>query len=49
VALLLERSPELIISLLAVLKAGGAYLPLDAAYPRERVAVHAGRYEKPWS
>jgi amino acid adenylation domain-containing protein len=37
VAILLERSPELIISLLAVLKAGGAYLPLDAAYPRERL------------
>ncbi len=37
VAILLERSPEMIISLLAVLKAGGAYLPLDAAYPGERL------------
>jgi amino acid adenylation domain-containing protein len=37
VALLLERSPEMIISLLAVLKAGGAYVPLDAAYPSERL------------
>ncbi len=34
----LERSPELIISLLAVLKAGGAYLPLDPTYPAERLA-----------
>jgi amino acid adenylation domain-containing protein len=37
VAILLQRSPQLIISLLAVLKAGGAYLPLDAAYPQERL------------
>ena len=28
--------------LLGILKAGGAYVPLDPAYPRERLAVHAG-------
>ncbi len=33
----LERTPELITALLAVLKAGGAYLPLDPAYPTERL------------
>jgi nonribosomal peptide synthetase DhbF len=33
-----HRSPELVIALLATLKAGGAYLPLDPAYPRERLA-----------
>jgi len=38
VALCLERSPELILAILAVLQAGGAYLPLDPAYPRERLA-----------
>jgi amino acid adenylation domain-containing protein len=38
VALCLERSPESVICALAVLKAGGAYLPLDPAYPAERIA-----------
>jgi amino acid adenylation domain-containing protein/non-ribosomal peptide synthase protein (TIGR01720 family) len=35
----LDRSPELLIALLAVLKAGGAYLPLDVSYPKERIAA----------
>src|SRR5882724_180982 len=38
VGLYLERSPELVIALLAVLAAGGAYLPLDPELPGERVA-----------
>ena len=38
VALYLERGPELIASMLAVLKAGGAYLPLDPTYPSDRLA-----------
>ncbi len=38
VALCLERSPELIVGLLAVLKAGGTYVPLDPAYPEDRLA-----------
>jgi amino acid adenylation domain-containing protein len=36
-ALLLERSPELIVSAVASHKAGGAYLPIDPAQPVERV------------
>ncbi len=36
--ILLERSIEMMVSVLAVMKAGGAYLALDPAYPRERIA-----------
>ncbi|MEO0012600.1 MAG: hypothetical protein RLZZ535_989 [Cyanobacteriota bacterium] len=38
VGICLDRSLEMIISLLGVLKAGGAYLPLDPAYPKERLS-----------
>ncbi len=38
VSICLERSVGAILSVLAVLKAGGAYLPLDPAYPAERLA-----------
>nr|QEO74531.1 condensation domain-containing protein [uncultured bacterium] len=37
VGILLERSPEMVISLLAVLKAGAAYVPLDPQYPHQRL------------
>jgi amino acid adenylation domain-containing protein len=37
VGLCLERSPESVMCALGVLKAGGAYLPLDPAYPAERL------------
>lgn len=33
----LSRSEEMIVAVLAVLKAGGAYLPLDATYPKDRL------------
>ena len=38
VGLALGRSPRLIVSLLAVLKSGAAYVPLDPSYPNERLA-----------
>ncbi len=38
VGICLERSPELIVGILGILKAGAAYLPLDPEYPRERLA-----------
>ncbi len=37
VGICMERSVELVVALVAVLKAGGAYIPLDPAYPRERL------------
>src|SRR6185369_7245713 len=39
VGVLLERSPELVIALLAILKTGAAYVPLDPAHPAERRAL----------
>ncbi|HTK11264.1 MAG TPA: amino acid adenylation domain-containing protein, partial [Ktedonobacteraceae bacterium] len=39
VALHLQRCPELVIAILAVLKAGGAYLPLEPSLPGERLST----------
>ncbi|HEX4208861.1 MAG TPA: amino acid adenylation domain-containing protein [Candidatus Binataceae bacterium] len=38
VGVCIERSLEMLIALIAVLDAGGAYLPLDPAFPSERIA-----------
>ncbi|MDB9450245.1 non-ribosomal peptide synthetase, partial [Dolichospermum circinale] len=37
VGLCMERSPLMLVGLLGILKAGGTYLPLDPAYPSERL------------
>src|SRR5690606_15723512 len=37
VGLLVERSVEMIIAILGVLKAGGAYMPIDPHYPTDRI------------
>ncbi|MDQ3280053.1 MAG: amino acid adenylation domain-containing protein [Acidobacteriota bacterium] len=37
VALLLDRSEWLVITILGILKSGAAYLPIDPSYPRDRV------------
>src|SRR5580704_3204610 len=39
VGVAMERSVGLVVAVLAVAKAGAAYLPLDAGYPAERIAV----------
>jgi len=38
VALYLDRSLEMVVAILGVLKAGGCYVPIDLAYPKDRVA-----------
>ncbi|GAB3992312.1 hypothetical protein GCM10028807_25120 [Spirosoma daeguense] len=38
VGVVLDRSPEMLITLLAVLKAGAAYVPIDPEYPHDRIA-----------
>jgi amino acid adenylation domain-containing protein len=38
VGLCLERSPAMVVATLAIVQAGGAYMPLDVTYPRERLA-----------
>ena len=37
IGLALDRSPEMIIALLAILKSGAAYVPLDPEYPKDRI------------
>ena len=39
VGVLLDRSPEMVVALLGVLKAGGFYVPIDPAYPTERIGL----------
>jgi amino acid adenylation domain-containing protein len=38
VGICMERSIEMVVGILAIMKAGGAYLPLDSTYPQERLA-----------
>ena len=38
VGLLMDRSADLVAAMLGILKAGAAYVPLDPAYPKERLA-----------
>ncbi|MUG96546.1 amino acid adenylation domain-containing protein [Scytonema sp. UIC 10036] len=42
VGICVERSPLMVIGILAILKAGGVYVPLDPAYPSERLAFMLG-------
>ncbi|MFL6289706.1 MAG: amino acid adenylation domain-containing protein [Thermoanaerobaculia bacterium] len=39
VGVCLERTPDLVATLLAILQAGGVYVPLDPSYPAERLAL----------
>ncbi len=42
VGVLLERGVDLVVSLVAILKAGGCYVPLDPGYPAERLRLMIG-------
>ena len=42
VGICLERSVEMVVGVLGILKVGGAYLPLDPAYPTERLRFMLG-------
>ena len=41
VGICIERSIEMVIGILAILKVGAAYVPLDASYPQQRLSVMA--------
>ncbi len=47
VAICAERSIEMVVAVLGVLKAGGAYAPIDPAYPEDRVAFMLGDSDTP--
>ncbi|MBW5466064.1 AMP-binding protein, partial [Pseudomonas aeruginosa] len=38
VGVAMERSIEMVVALMAILKAGGGYVPVDSEYPKERQA-----------
>jgi amino acid adenylation domain-containing protein len=42
VAVLCERSPELVVAVLGILESGGAYVPLDPGHPPQRLAYVLG-------
>ncbi|QQP97292.1 non-ribosomal peptide synthetase [Lysobacter enzymogenes] len=48
VGVCLSRSPALVVSLLAILKAGAAYVPMDPDYPAERLRYIAADAQLAW-
>ncbi|PWK15794.1 non-ribosomal peptide synthetase [Tumebacillus permanentifrigoris] len=48
VAILLERSVEMVVSLLGVLKAGAAFVPLDPNYPQDRLSMILSEVAPNW-
>src|SRR3989454_1054207 len=38
VGICVERSPDMVVAMIAILKSGGAYLPLDLAFPEQRLS-----------
>ncbi|HEY6355126.1 MAG TPA: amino acid adenylation domain-containing protein, partial [Burkholderiaceae bacterium] len=48
VGLCLQRTPAMVVALLAVLKAGAAYVPLDPAFPRDRLDFMVADADLSW-
>ncbi|KEO82736.1 non-ribosomal peptide synthetase [Tumebacillus flagellatus] len=48
VGVLLERSCEMVVSLLGILKAGAAFVPLDPKYPLDRLAMIVSEVAPKW-
>ena len=42
VGVAMRRSPSLVVALLGILRAGGAYVPIDVAYPPKRGGIMVG-------
>jgi len=38
VGLFVERSAEMVVGMVGILKAGAAYVPIDASYPQDRIS-----------
>ncbi|HEX4421468.1 MAG TPA: amino acid adenylation domain-containing protein [Kofleriaceae bacterium] len=47
VGLLMDRSIDMVVGMLGILKAGAAYIPLDAEYPAERLAYMIDNAQAP--
>lgn len=48
VAICVERSLDMVVAVMGVLKSGGAYVPLDPRYPRERLAYMLAETRSRW-
>ena len=48
VGICVERSLDMVVAVMGVLKSGGAYVPLDPRYPRERLAYMLAETNAPW-
>jgi len=48
VAICVERSIDMVVAVMGVLKSGGAYVPLDPRYPRERLAYMLAETRASW-
>ncbi|HEX3045261.1 MAG TPA: amino acid adenylation domain-containing protein [Bacillota bacterium] len=48
IGIMVDRSPEMLIGILGILKAGAAYLPIDPGYPTERIEFQLADSQTEW-